>query len=186
MNDITFKTLSHIGYSKYILTAECRLYITGTKPIEIKRDTANRFYLISDSGKGNRISQKELYKKVYNKEFCYDSIKNLNGEQWKEITGTQGKYFISNCGRVKSYCGYIARILKPYQKKNGYLIVKILGKNIMIHRLVAFNFCENKYNNQKVEIHHIDFNRQNNYYKNLIILSTAEHHKIHNKKDSNI
>ena len=80
MNDITFKTLSHIGYSKYILTAECRLYITGKKPIEIKRDTANRFYLISDSGKGNRISQKELYKKVYNKEFCYDSIKNLNGE----------------------------------------------------------------------------------------------------------
>lgn len=52
---------------------------------------------------------------------------------------------VSNCGRVKSLCGYNAIILQPFQKENGYLIVKIAGKNIPIHRLVAFAFCENKY-----------------------------------------
>jgi uncharacterized protein (UPF0248 family) len=61
------------------------------------------------------------------------------------IPNTKGKYFISNCGRVKSYCGYNAIVLNTYQKQNGYLIVKINGRNISVHRLVAFAFCENKY-----------------------------------------
>lgn len=105
----------------------------------------NRFYLISDCGKAKRISLKKLYRKAYNKEFCIDNISNLSGEEWKEIQGTNGKYYISNCGRVKSLCKYTAQILQPYQKYNGYLVVKINGKNTMIHRLVAFAFCDNKY-----------------------------------------
>lgn len=50
---------------------------------------------------------------AYNKEYSIDTIENLNGEEWKEIDG-EGKYFISSCGRVKTYCGYYAKILKPY------------------------------------------------------------------------
>lgn len=48
---------------------------------------------------------------AYNKEFCIDNIKNLFNEEWHEIQGTNGKYLISNCGRVKSLCGYIAILL---------------------------------------------------------------------------
>lgn len=47
-------------------------------------------------------------------EFCIDEIENLSGEEWKPIENTDNKYFISNYGRVKSYCGYNAIVLKPY------------------------------------------------------------------------
>lgn len=86
-----------------------------------------------------------MYRQVYNKEFCIDTIKSMQGEEWQEIDGTSGKYLVSTCGRIKSYCGYNAILLKPYKKSNGYLIVKINGKNFALHRLVAFAFCENKY-----------------------------------------
>ena len=57
------------------------------------------------------------------------------------------------------------------------------GKNILIHRLVAFAFCENKHGENAVQIHHKDGNRQNNYFKNLEILTAEEHKKRHLKKD---
>lgn len=183
-NNITTHNLSSFGFSQYRITKSGKVYKGFQKQRELKKDIHNRFYLISDCGKAKRITQKELYRKVYNKEFCIDNISNLSGEEWKEIQGTNGKYYISNCGRVKSLCKYTAHILKPYQKHNGYLIVRINGKNTMIHRLVAFAFCDNKYTGQKVEIHHKDFNRSNNNADNLIILSIAEHHKIHNAKET--
>lgn len=91
---------------------------------------------------------------------------------------------VSNCGRVKSLCGYKAIILQPFEKTNGYLVVKINNKNVPIHRLVAFAFCENKYSDLKIEIHHIDRNPKNNNANNLEILSIAEHHKRHSKKEN--
>lgn len=185
-NNITIKNLSSFGFSKYTLTIDGRLYKGITKPREMKKDTYNRFYMVSDCGKAKRIPLKEIYRKAYNKEYCIDNINNLTGEEWKPIQGTNGKYYISNCGRVKSLCKYNAIILQPYQKHNGYLIVKINGKNIMIHRLVAFAFCDNKYTGQKVEIHHKDFIRSNNNANNLIILSINEHHKIHKAKETTV
>ena len=50
------------------------------------------------------------------------------------IEETAGKYMVSNCGRVKSLCGYTAKLLKPYEKENGYLLVKIKG-----HKIVTLN-----------------------------------------------
>ena len=72
---------------------------------------------------------------VFKKEFCLDTIENLQGEEWKPIDNTNGKYFISNCGRVKSYCGYSAIILKTYKTAKGYLYVKINYKNVKVHKL---------------------------------------------------
>ena len=108
------KNLSSIGYSNYYLNTDGRLY-KGTNPSkEIKKDKLNRFYLIDDYGNEKRIQLKKLYKQAFEKEFCIDEIKNLNGEVWKEIDKTKGKYFVSNFGRVKSCCRYNAIILKPY------------------------------------------------------------------------
>lgn len=50
---------------------------------------------------------------VYNKEFCIDNIENLKDEEWKPIIETDGLYFVSNKGRIKSYHDYKAKILKP-------------------------------------------------------------------------
>ena len=61
-----------------------------------------------------KVSIRTLYKAVYNKPFCKDTIENLENEEWKEITGTDGYYLISNMGRVKSLQSYDAIILKPY------------------------------------------------------------------------
>lgn len=181
-NNIT-RNLSAFGFSNYELTIDGRLFKTAPAPKELKKDNISRFYIIDDCGNSKRITLKQLYKKAYNKEFCIDETANLCNEEWKEIENTDGKYLVSNYGRVKSLCGYTAIILQPYQKHNGYLIVKINGKNMMIHRLVAFAFCENKYKGQTVEIHHKDFCRSNNTCGNLEILTPTEHRKRHSKKE---
>ena len=177
-------TLTAFGYSNYTFTKQGVLYKVKPSPQEVKRDNSNRFIIIKDNGACERITLKNLYRMVFNEEYSKDTIQNLKNEKWKPIDNTNGKYYISNCGRVKSLCGYTAKLLKPYEKENGYLLVKINNKNIPIHKLVAFAFCENKYKNIKVEIHHKDLNRQNNNADNLQILSVKEHHKIHAQKES--
>ena len=180
------KNLSSYGFSNYQLDTKGRLFKTATTTKEIKKDSLNRFYLVSDCGKETRTTLKKLYKQVFGIEFCIDEIENLSGEEWKPIENTENKYFISNYGRVKSYCGYIAIVLKPYLQQSGYLEVKINDKNLKIHQLVANHFCENRYKGTetKTEIHHKNKNRQDNHFQNLIILSVAEHHKEHSKKES--
>ena len=182
LNNIT-KSLSCIGCSNYELTIDGKLYKNFPSRILVKKDEMNRYFIIDDCGKSVRYTQKYLYRKLFNTEFCIDNTITLQGEEWKQIENTNGRYYISNCGRVKSLCGYTAKILQPYKNTNGYLTVKIQDKNKMIHQLVALYFCENKFEDQKIQIHHIDTNRQNNYYKNLQILSIAEHKKIHSKKE---
>lgn len=180
------KNLSSIGYDNYYLTESGKLYKAASTFKEIKADKNNRLYLVNQSGKSLRITTRQLYKKVFKKQLCIDEIENLNNEEWKLIENTEEKYFISNCGRVKSYCGNKAIILKPYLNLQGYLIIKINRKNIRIHQLVANAFCENRYKETetKTEIHHKNRNRQDNRAENLLIVSIAEHHKIHNEKET--
>jgi hypothetical protein len=109
----------------------------------VSRDKLNRVCLLDDNGNYHRFALKTIYRYAFNTEFCEDNIINLPYEEWKPIEDTKERYYISNYGRVKSCCRYISKILKTYQKENGYLIVKICGKNEIIHRLVAFAYCEN-------------------------------------------
>lgn len=184
MNNKT--NLSAFGFSaKYYIDSKGQI-LDKEKNIYLSADKNNRFYLQVATGNYTRISLKALYRKVFKKEFCVDTIEDLSGEQWKPIDNTNGKYFVSNCGRIKSYCGYSAIILKTYKTAKGYLYVKINYKNVKVHKLVALQFCENKYKdtNTKTEIHHINKCRQDNRSHNLQILSIAEHHKAHIKKES--
>lgn len=58
-------------------------------------------------------------------------------ENWKDIPGYEGRYQISDLGRVKSIRpGWGTSILKP-RDYFGYLIVELRGKPHHIHRLVA-------------------------------------------------
>ena len=94
-------------------------------------------------------------------------------EEWREIKGYEGKYQISNLGRVKSLKGnhgnYREKILSGSPNTGGYLQVDLLknGKRntFKIHKLVAIHFIDNP--NNLPEINHKDENKQNNKVSNL-------------------
>ncbi len=101
-------------------------------------------------------------------------------ETWKPIPMFEGAYECSNHGRVRRVANFRidkngikyskrAGLLTPFRNADNYLEVTLcfngLTQRWKIHRLVAFLFIDG-YSNE-LEINHIDFNRQNNYYLNL-------------------
>ncbi|WP_158027202.1 NUMOD4 domain-containing protein [Labilibacter marinus] len=105
------------------------------------------------------------------------NLRKLDDEIWKSIPGTEGKYEISDYGRVKSYCysseGKIVKSgnIKGYRSIN----LKVDGqkKTILIHKLVAETFLENSDESKDVVIHK-DWNKLNNHVSNLAWLSREE------------
>ena len=92
-------------------------------------------------------------------------------EVWKDIKGFEGKYQISNLGRVKSLQrnGRPERILRLNLIK-GYAYTTLSNgsrdkKKLKVHRLVAEAFIPNPHN--KPEVNHIDGDKRNCKVENL-------------------
>jgi len=111
-------------------------------------------------------------------------------EIWKDITGYEGIYQISNYGNVKSNDRYVTRknntkalskgkILKPLKNKAGYLFVCLYKENKSkfhyIHRLVAIEFIPNPYS--KETVNHINPIKTNNNFENLEWSTQSENNK---------
>lgn len=96
-------------------------------------------------------------------------------EVWKDITGYEGYYQVSNLGRVKSIERTILNtkrksvILSQAHDKDGYCVTTISkegkAKQYRTHRLVAQAFLDNP-NHYKM-VNHKDENKQNNNVNNL-------------------
>ena len=100
-------------------------------------------------------------------------------EIFKDISGYEGLYQVSNLGNVRSVGMYVGRgkgtyfqegrIMKPVKDRGGYLYVNLYKnskrKVHKVHRLVATAFIENPDN--LPEVNHIDENKQNNKVENL-------------------
>ena len=100
------------------------------------------------------------------------NLRKLEDEVWQELPFTDKKYEVSNYGRVKSYCydAIHGRIVKPGSIK-GFLNVslRVDGKkrSFLVHKLTAEMFLE-KGSEEETVVIHLDWNKQNNYFKNLM------------------
>lgn len=97
-------------------------------------------------------------------------------EIWRDLFDYQGKYEVSNLGRVRN--SKTKKLLKPDPDKNGYLRVKLVHPHErtsngdlkitqhMVHRLVALEFIPIR-SMTLDQINHIDERKWNNAVYNL-------------------
>ncbi len=112
-------------------------------------------------------------------------IPDLEGELWKPIQGYNNKYWISSCGRVKSY-----KYRKPFLKRisvndKGYHRVELWknGKRSVqsVARLVGQAFIPNDDPIHKNTIDHINGDKSLNTIQNLQWLSLSDNIKAYYK-----
>lgn len=91
----------------------------------------------------------------------------MTDEIWKDIEGYEGRYMVSNLGRIKN-CNR-NKLLATRLDKDGYLVVNLyigtIGKTHKVHRLVAIHFIQNASN--LPQVNHLDKNRANPAADNL-------------------
>lgn len=100
---------------------------------------------------------------------------NNRTEQWKTIKGYEGKYEVSNKGRVRSLnwnrSGQIKVLPLNPNSRTGYIQIGLYQPETKrsickyIHRLVAEAFLPNPNNLEQVD--HIDGNKAHNSVSNL-------------------
>ncbi|WP_024294965.1 NUMOD4 motif-containing HNH endonuclease [Lacrimispora indolis] len=102
-------------------------------------------------------------------------------EEWKWISGFEGRYSISNMGRLKSYCSdKYGKIISLKNQHGWYFTVNLLdqgGKRHTkrIHVMVAEVFIGEI--PKGYHVHHKDGNKQNNMVSNLEIIHPMKHYK---------
>lgn len=93
-------------------------------------------------------------------------------EKWKAIPDLNGRYEVSNHGRLRSYCKLGGKSITSEPKilsvpinGNGYPAKYIKGVNYRIHKLVAYAFIPNP--DGLPMVNHIDGDKTNNLVSNL-------------------
>lgn len=93
-------------------------------------------------------------------------------------TNTIGNYEVNENGVVRNI--ETQHIIKPFKHKTGYMYVSLCEKgkqkNYRVHRLVAMAFLPNK--DLKLQVNHIDMNKENNCVSNLEWCSASKNIKL--------
>lgn len=128
---------NEMGISENLLKTMC--------DVDIDLLQAKKIFLSKPS-----LSYKESLIRYQNKVEREQLSEDLEGEIWKDILGYEGRYQVSNLGRVKSLIHGI-RILKPTLNKlhnRNYvsLVFDNKRRNLKVYRLVALTFLPNPNN----------------------------------------
>lgn len=112
-------------------------------------------------------------------------------EQWKDIPGYEGRYQVSDQGRVRSLDRFVrlvahgvetkrlarGKVLRPAPSPSGHLCVSLgRGSTKQVHALVALAFIGPRPENH--EVLHLDHNPANNALTNLRYGTRAENVKM--------
>ena len=108
----------------------------------------------------------------------------MSTEVWKSITGFEGRYEVSNHGRVRSTPKrQPGRILKPGKQSKKYLTVALYldvtpkqQKSFLVHKLVMAAFGTPQ-PTEKHQVNHKDLDKTNNHIDNLEWVTCAENIK---------
>lgn len=129
------------------------------------------------------FGQREQLSKIENKSL-------YPNERWGFIPNTDNTHMASDYGRLFSFdrvrdCKDGKRykikggLVKPFPDSDGYLRKCISYNGVKYYwkvaRLVAYLFVDGW--DEKLDVNHIDFNKQNNYYKNLNYLTRGDNNK---------
>lgn len=94
-------------------------------------------------------------------------------ERWVNCLGYEGKYEVSDLGRVRN--SVTGRVLKPQPFPNGYRFVTLgRGNCELIHRLVAKAFIPG---NHALQVNHKDGKREHNAAPNLEWTTCSDNHR---------
>jgi hypothetical protein len=103
------------------------------------------------------------------------NTKKMHKESWRDIFGYDGRYQVSNLGRIRNKHG---KTLMPDISRDGYHTVTLVNiegekKHHRIHRLVALCFVP-IYSLDRDQVNHIDGNKWNNVAENLEWCNNSE------------
>ena len=176
--------LAQLGYRDgYFITDQGFIYLEQSQN-QLTKSKSRGYRLKTKEGKIVYRAIKPLYRLAFGREYAEDTIEDLPGEKWLPID-EKGRYYISSLGRVKSYKGQKAKILKPYYNQKGYQRVDILletRSTYLVHQLVAQAFLVNDDPLTKDTVDHIDGNKDNNSASNLRYLSRGDNVRAYQER----
>ena len=123
---------------------------------------------------------------------------NSEGVEWRPAVGWEGRYEVSDTGRVRSVT-YVTRNNRPvaaneravYRQKSGHIAVGLsldgVQKTVRVHRLVAEAFITNDDPEGKPHVLHWDDDKENNHVSNLRWGNPSDNmrDKVRNGRDHN-